>query len=219
MDRHDAPRRRARHAVQGSRDPDRARLSEPVPRGDVVARLSADLSHAARDAAASPPIARCCPTRATRDGRFVTLETGAAGRQLSDARVLGRVRARDRRRDRDARARRASRCSPPTATLAIRSSIAGGPLTFSNPAPLAPFCDVIIVGEGEELIVELVDARARASASRASALWAALAGRPGYYLPHVHGETRAAGRRGRRRAAARALGDRRRRTPSSPTCS
>jgi radical SAM superfamily enzyme YgiQ (UPF0313 family) len=34
--------------------------------------------------------------------------------------------------------------------------IAGGPLTFSNPAPLAPFCDVIIVGEGEELIVELV---------------------------------------------------------------
>ena len=27
--------------------------------------------------------------------------------------------------------------------------VGGGPLTFSNPAPLAPFCDVIIVGEGE----------------------------------------------------------------------
>src|SRR5688572_10983386 len=34
--------------------------------------------------------------------------------------------------------------------------VAGGPLTFSNPAPVAPFCDVIVVGEGEELIVELV---------------------------------------------------------------
>ncbi|MEO8840284.1 MAG: radical SAM protein, partial [Kofleriaceae bacterium] len=57
--------------------------------------------------------------------------------------------------------------------------IAGGPLTFSNPAPLAPFCDVIIVGEGEELIVELVTI-AREVGFRRSALWAALAGRPGY---------------------------------------
>ncbi|MEP6865041.1 MAG: radical SAM protein [Deltaproteobacteria bacterium] len=64
--------------------------------------------------------------------------------------------------------------------------IAGGPLTFSNPAPLAPFCDVIIVGEGEELIVELVTI-AREVGFRRSALWAALAGRPGYYLPS-HGE-------------------------------
>src|SRR4051812_16932411 len=35
--------------------------------------------------------------------------------------------------------------------------IAGGPMTFSNPAPLAPFFDVIILGEGEQLIVELVN--------------------------------------------------------------
>ena len=27
--------------------------------------------------------------------------------------------------------------------------VGGGPLTFSNPAPLAPFCDVIVLGEGE----------------------------------------------------------------------
>src|SRR5450432_698795 len=27
--------------------------------------------------------------------------------------------------------------------------VAGGPLTFSNPAPLGPFCDVILLGEGE----------------------------------------------------------------------
>jgi radical SAM superfamily enzyme YgiQ (UPF0313 family) len=64
--------------------------------------------------------------------------------------------------------------------------IAGGPLTFSNPAPLAPFCDVIIVGEGEELIVELVTI-AREVGFRRSALWTALAGKPGYYLPS-HGE-------------------------------
>jgi radical SAM superfamily enzyme YgiQ (UPF0313 family) len=32
---------------------------------------------------------------------------------------------------------------------------AGGPLTFSNPVPLAPFCDVILVGEAEETALEL----------------------------------------------------------------
>src|SRR4051794_36776077 len=66
--------------------------------------------------------------------------------------------------------------------------IAGGPLTFSNPAPLAPFCDVIIVGEGEELIVELVTI-ARDVGFVRDRLWDALAGKPGYYLPHIHGET------------------------------
>src|SRR5689334_7201233 len=34
--------------------------------------------------------------------------------------------------------------------------VGGGPLTFSNPAPLGPFCDVIVLGEGEELIADLV---------------------------------------------------------------
>lgn len=66
--------------------------------------------------------------------------------------------------------------------------IAGGPLTFSNPAPLAPFCDVIIVGEGEELVVELVTLAREVGFSR-DRLWDLLAGKPGYYLPHVHGET------------------------------
>jgi len=64
--------------------------------------------------------------------------------------------------------------------------IAGGPLTFSNPAPLAPFCDVIIVGEGEELIIDLVEL-ARSVGFRRSALWKLLEGKPGYYLPS-HGE-------------------------------
>jgi radical SAM superfamily enzyme YgiQ (UPF0313 family) len=65
--------------------------------------------------------------------------------------------------------------------------IAGGPLTFSNPAPLAPLFDVVILGEGEELIVELVTI-ARELGFVRERVWAALAGRPGYYLPHIHGE-------------------------------
>jgi len=59
--------------------------------------------------------------------------------------------------------------------------IAGGPLTFSNPAPLLPFCDVIVVGEGEELVVELVTL-ARDLGFDRDKLLAALDGRPGYYL-------------------------------------
>lgn len=64
--------------------------------------------------------------------------------------------------------------------------IAGGPLTFSNPAPLAPFCDVILLGEGEETVVEFMDVARDASFVR-ERVWAALAGRPGFYLPS-HGE-------------------------------
>ncbi len=64
--------------------------------------------------------------------------------------------------------------------------VGGGPLTFSNPAPLAPFCDVILVGEGEETIVELI-AAARAGGTR-EALLAGLAGRPGFYVPAHHGD-------------------------------
>ena len=58
--------------------------------------------------------------------------------------------------------------------------VAGGPLTFSNPAPLAPFCDVIVLGEGEELIGELVTLAREVGFSR-ERLWALLEGKPGYY--------------------------------------
>jgi radical SAM superfamily enzyme YgiQ (UPF0313 family) len=64
---------------------------------------------------------------------------------------------------------------------------AGGPLTFSNPVPLAPFCDVIVMGEGETLAVELAEAVQGATAR--DALLAALAARPGFYVPVVHGDT------------------------------
>ncbi|MGE0868387.1 MAG: radical SAM protein [Kofleriaceae bacterium] len=65
--------------------------------------------------------------------------------------------------------------------------IAGGPLTFSNPAPLAPFFDVIVVGEGEQVVAELI-AIARDVGFDRERVWAALRDRPGFYLPHVHGE-------------------------------
>jgi radical SAM superfamily enzyme YgiQ (UPF0313 family) len=65
--------------------------------------------------------------------------------------------------------------------------IAGGPLTFSNPAPLAPFCDVIVVGEADELIAEVIG-EAEAAGWERERLIAALAGRPGYYVPDHDGE-------------------------------
>jgi radical SAM superfamily enzyme YgiQ (UPF0313 family) len=65
--------------------------------------------------------------------------------------------------------------------------VAGGPLTFSNPAPLAPFCDVIVLGEGEEVGDQLVRAAEDAGFARA-ALIDALGGRPGFYVPDRDGE-------------------------------
>lgn len=65
--------------------------------------------------------------------------------------------------------------------------VGGGPLTFSNPAPLGPFCDVIVLGEGEELVLELARAARDHGGSRADLL-AALARRPGLYVPSIHGD-------------------------------
>ena len=56
----------------------------------------------------------------------------------------------------------------------------GGPLTNSNPIPLAPFADLIIMGEAEELIHEFLDAAM--TMSRAELL-AHFAGRTGCYVP------------------------------------
>jgi radical SAM superfamily enzyme YgiQ (UPF0313 family) len=65
--------------------------------------------------------------------------------------------------------------------------IAGGPLTFSNPVPLAPYVDVIILGEGDELAAEVV-VLAGEVGWRRDALVSALRDRPGIYLPSVHGD-------------------------------
>jgi radical SAM superfamily enzyme YgiQ (UPF0313 family) len=59
--------------------------------------------------------------------------------------------------------------------------LAGGPLTFSNPVPLAPFVDAIAMGESEELIHEFL-ALYEATPKRADLL-DALAKRPGWLVP------------------------------------
>jgi hypothetical protein len=64
--------------------------------------------------------------------------------------------------------------------------VIGGPLTFSNPVPAAPFADVILLGEAEETLPVLV-AAIRGERDR-GALLAALAARPGFYVPSLHGE-------------------------------
>jgi radical SAM superfamily enzyme YgiQ (UPF0313 family) len=64
--------------------------------------------------------------------------------------------------------------------------VAGGPLTFSNPVPLAPFCDVIVMGEGEEVGAEVV--RRAHAAARKDDLLAELAALPGVYVPAIHGD-------------------------------
>jgi radical SAM superfamily enzyme YgiQ (UPF0313 family) len=63
--------------------------------------------------------------------------------------------------------------------------VIGGPLTFSNPVPAAPYADVILMGEAEETIVALVQA-IRAEPDR-RALIEGLATVPGFYVPSVHG--------------------------------
>ena len=58
--------------------------------------------------------------------------------------------------------------------------IAGGPLTNSNPAILAPFVDLIILGEGEELIHTFLDA----ALTTHRADWASgFCNTPGCYVP------------------------------------
>jgi len=64
--------------------------------------------------------------------------------------------------------------------------VAGGPLTFSNPAPLEPFVDVVVQGEAEELIHLLLDA-VEAFPAR-SRLLSHLADVPGFRVPGVGGD-------------------------------
>ena len=61
--------------------------------------------------------------------------------------------------------------------------IAGGPVTFLNPEPIAPFVDAFAVGEAEALLPALTD-QLRAG-SKAEQL-AGLAGEPGFYVPATH---------------------------------
>src|SRR5437762_3226261 len=60
----------------------------------------------------------------------------------------------------------------------------GGVCAFSNPEPMAPFMDLVAVGEGEELVHELIDAY-RAAADRESFL-AHAAKLEGVYAPALY---------------------------------
>ncbi|HJO39892.1 MAG: radical SAM protein [Vicinamibacterales bacterium] len=62
--------------------------------------------------------------------------------------------------------------------------VLGGAVTFLNPEPLAPFVDVVSVGEGEALVAPLVSAVA--AMDRRDAL-RQLATQPGFYVPSLYG--------------------------------
>ena len=64
--------------------------------------------------------------------------------------------------------------------------IIGGPLTFSNPLPVAPFADVVVMGEGDELIGVLLDWYEDCESKAGFLEEVALL--PGVYVPHIHGE-------------------------------
>jgi radical SAM superfamily enzyme YgiQ (UPF0313 family) len=63
--------------------------------------------------------------------------------------------------------------------------LAGGPLTFSNPLPLAPFCDAIVIGEAEEIVTAVLRVLEQTQ-SRAARL-DALAAIPHVFVPAHHG--------------------------------
>ena len=64
--------------------------------------------------------------------------------------------------------------------------LAGGPLTFSNPVPLAPYADAVVMGEAEGLVPEVI-AMIAGSASRADAL-RRLSEVAHVFVPEHHGE-------------------------------
>ena len=65
----------------------------------------------------------------------------------------------------------------------------GGVCAFANPEPIAPFMDFVVVGEGEEIVGEIVAAYRETfggtpwAARRREALWDRLQAVPGIYLP------------------------------------
>src|SRR5438874_804111 len=63
--------------------------------------------------------------------------------------------------------------------------LAGGPLTFSNPLPLAAIADAVIIGEAEELTIEVL--RVLESTSDRAKQKDALAKIPHVFVPDHHG--------------------------------
>ena len=135
----------------------------------------------------SAPSARSCPTTSSAPaprGAAATYESRPAGRRASrwsrsrsptSSRSPGWSGARARRDPAPGRGPR------PGATRCV---LAGGPLTFSNPLPLAPFVDAIVVGEAEDAVHRRCSTSLRRRAAR-DAVARALAGRPGCFVPAV----------------------------------
>ncbi len=69
--------------------------------------------------------------------------------------------------------------------------LGGGPLTFSNPLPLAPFVDAILMGEADQTVHEALDVLF-AIPSRRERL-EALARIPSCFVPELHGDQLPAG--------------------------
>ena len=65
--------------------------------------------------------------------------------------------------------------------------IAGGPLTFSNPMPLGPFVDGVVMGEAEQVMGAVLEA-VRGAPSREAAI-ESLARVPSVWVPAFHGDT------------------------------
>ena len=63
--------------------------------------------------------------------------------------------------------------------------LAGGPLTFSNPLPLSPFVDALVVGEAEVITVDVL--RVLESTEKHADRLAALAKIPHVFVPEIHG--------------------------------
>lgn len=63
--------------------------------------------------------------------------------------------------------------------------LAGGPLTFSNPLPLSPFVDAIVMGEAEGLVADVC--RAIDAAPSKAAARDALRAMPHVFVPEAHG--------------------------------
>jgi radical SAM superfamily enzyme YgiQ (UPF0313 family) len=64
--------------------------------------------------------------------------------------------------------------------------LAGGPLTFSNPLPLAPFVDAVVMGEADQSVHDVLDTVFDAD-SRPGAL-RALSQHPHVFVPSAHGD-------------------------------
>ncbi len=67
--------------------------------------------------------------------------------------------------------------------------MAGGPCIMANPMPLAPFFDLLCIGEAESILPSVISVLTRGIGVRRSELLKALAEIPGVWVPHYHSGT------------------------------